>query len=290
VLRGLVVPRLGDARLQSLLPADLIRLYAGLLAAGRRPGHGLSSRTVRYVHTVFGKALGDAVKQGLLARNPAELATPPSHASTRAPEMQTWTPEELRSFLAFAEGDRLGAFFRVAAMTGMRLSEVCGLKWSDLEGNRLAVRRQVTVVASELHLADVKTARSRRSVDLDPETIANLRDHRRVQLEERMALGLASRPEMMFTDPDGSLLTPGLVSRRFDRLVKASGLQRIRFHDLRHSHATHLIRAGAHAKVVAERLGHASASFTLDRYGHVLAGMGADAAAAVAALVDQGER
>jgi integrase len=79
------------------------------------------------------------------------------------------------------------------------------------------------------------------------------------------------------------------VTRSFDRLVRRSGLPRTRFHDLRHSHATHLIKAGAHAKVVAERLGHSSASFTLDRYGHVLKGMGADAAAAVAALVDGSE-
>jgi integrase len=91
---------------------------------------------------------------------------------------------------------------------------------------------------------------------------------------------------MMFTRPDGSLLVPERVARSFERLVKRSGLPRIRFHDLRHSHATHLIRAGAHVKVVAERLGHASASFTLDKYGHVLKGMCADAAAAVAALVD----
>lgn len=99
MLTGLVVPRLGDARLQALLPADLNRLYAALLGEGRRPGRGLSTRTVRYVHTILGKALCDAVKQGLLTRNPADLASPPSHASTRAPEMATWTPEQLREFL-----------------------------------------------------------------------------------------------------------------------------------------------------------------------------------------------
>ena len=240
---------------------------------------------MRYAHTIIHKCLADAVREGLLARNPADLAKPPAMSATRAPEMSTWSPEELREFLRFAEGDRLGVFFRVAGMTGMRLSELCGLKWSDLDGGeRLSVQRQVTTTGGTLALANVKTARSRRSVDLDPETVAALGRHRRAQLEERLELGLGSRPEMMFTEPDGSLLSPRRTSARFERLVTAPGTSKIRFHDLRHSHATHLIKAGAHPKVVADRLGHSSSSFTLDRYGHVLAGMGADAAAA--ALVD----
>jgi integrase len=290
LMRGLVTPRIGGARLQSLLPADLNRLYASLLAEGRRSGRGLSNRTVRYVHTIVRKCLADAVREGLLARNPADLAKPPSLSSTRAPEMQTWEPEELRQFLALVESDRLAALYRLAGMTGLRLGEMCGLRWADLEDGRLQVHRQVTVAAGAPLLADVKTDRSRRSVELDPETIVTLGHHRRAQLEERMALGLASRPEMMFTQPDGSLLDPEGVSRTFTRHVKVSGLPRITFHGLRHSHATHLIKAGTHVKVIADRLGHSSASFTLDRYGHVLRGMGADAAVAVAALVDGGER
>jgi integrase len=282
-MTGHIVRHLGDARLQSLLPADLNRCYAALRNEGLRPGPGLSRATVRKVHVTAHKMLADAVKEGLVARNVADLASPPSTSSTRPPEMQTWTPAELAEFLAFVEGDRLAVLLRVAGMTGMRVSELCGLKWSDFDGDRISVQRQATRGGT---LTDVKTAQSRRSIDLDPETVGALGRHRRAQLEERMALGIGGRPEMMFTEPDGSLLNPQRVSRSFDNLVRRSALLRIRFHDLRHSHATHLIKAGAHPKVVADRLGHVSASFCLDRYAHVLAGMGADAAAAVAALVD----
>jgi integrase len=170
----------------------------------------------------------------------------------------------------------------------MNVSRLCGLKWSDLDGDRLAVQRQVTTAGGKLTLADVKTPRSRRSIDLDPVTVAALGRHHLAQLEERLALGLGSRAEMIFCELDGSLLRPGRVSKKSVALIKASGLPKIRFHDLRHSHASHLIKSGAHPKLVADRLGHSSASFTLDRYGHVLAGMGADAARAVAALVDGG--
>jgi integrase len=290
VLEGLVAPRIGAARLHALTAADLNKLYSGLLAEGRRD-RPLSARTVHYVHVVVGKCLGDAVRQGVLARNPADFATPPSSSSTRPPEMQVWSPAETAEFLRFveAEGERLATFYRLAAMTGARRGELCGLKWSDLEGSRLAIRRQVTVSnGGEPTLAPPKTDRARRSIDLDAATVAALARHRREQTEERLALGIGGRSEMMFTAADGSLLNPRWASRNFDQLVKASGMKRVRFHDLRHAHATHLLQAGQSAKVVADRLGHASSSFSLDRYAHVIDSMGADAAAAVARLVDEG--
>jgi integrase len=289
----LAVGHLGDARLQSLLPADLNRCYAALLAESPRgTKRGLSPATVGKVHVAIGKCLGDAVKQGLLARNVAELASPPSASSTRAPETQVWTPAETAEFLRFVEarGDRNATLYRLAAMSGLRRGELCGLKWDDLEGSRLSVRRQVTVSnGQEPYVGEVKTARARRNIDLDDETVAKLRVHRRAQTEERLALGLGGRFEFVFAEPDGSLLDPRNVTARFNQAVKDSGMKRVRFHDLRHGHATHLLRAGQSAKLVADRLGHASASFSLDKYAHVIAGMGADAAAAVAALVD-GER
>jgi integrase len=286
-MTGHLVKHLGDARLQLLEPADLNRCYAALLAEGRRPGRGLSLATVRKVHITAGKLLGEAVKQKVLVRNPAADASPPKPSAARAPEMTTWSAGELREFLEFTADDELGVLFRVVGMSGLRRGEVCGLRWSDLEDDRLAVRRQVVLVDGEPRLADLKTDGSRRSIDLDAETVAVLARHRRAQLEERMALGLG-RSEMIFTTPAGGLLNPESVARSFERRVKASGQRRIRFHDLRHSHASHLIQSGAHAKLVAERLGHASAAFTLDRYGHLFPSTGADAAAAVAALVDGG--
>jgi integrase len=289
VLDGLVVPRIGEARLQALTAADQNKLYSGLLAEGRR-GRPLSARTVRYVHVVLGKCLSDAVRQGVLARNPADLATPPRSSSTKPPEHQVWSPAETAEFLRFveAEGDRLAALYRVAAMSGMRRGELAGLKWGDLNGSQLSVRRQVTVANNERpRVADLKTDRARRSIDLDDETVARLRTHRREQSEERLALGLGGRSEFMFTELDGSLLDPRNVTRRFGAAVKASGLpRRVKFHSLRHGHASHMLAAGVSVKLVSDRLGHANPALTLSVYSHVIGSQGADAAAAVAALVD----
>jgi integrase len=134
---------------------------------------------------------------------------------------------------------------------------------------------------------DVKTKRSRRVLDVDPTTMAVVKRWRKQQREYRLLMGAGWRDTgLVFTDPTGVGWHPDTVSQAFDRLVTSSPLPRIRLHDLRHSHATHLLAAGVNVKVISERLGHASVSFTLDTYAHVMPGQQADAAAAVSALVD----
>ena len=282
--------------------AVLDRLYSKLATSGKRDGAGLSLRTVRYVHSIIGKALADAERKGLVNRNVARLASPPATSSTRAPEMTAWTPAELRAFLDSVADHHHGALYRLAAMTGLRRAEVCGLRWADvdLDGGVLRVRQTITSVqeptgADEgpktrrtLVVGDTKTARSRRTLDLDPGTIATLRSHRTAQLEQRMLMGGGWTDHgLVFAMPDGQPWNPDVLTRGFDRLVRASDLPRIRLHDLRHTHASHLLAAGVNVKVVSDRLGHASVAFTLDVYGHVLPGQQADAAARVAALVDE---
>ena len=133
----------------------------------------------------------------------------------------------------------------------------------------------------------MKTPRSRRGIDLDPVTLAVLRSHRAHQLEQRLLMGAGyCDRDLVFSRPDGEPWNPDSVGRAFARAVARTDLKRIRLHDLRHTHATHLLAAGVNMKVVSERLGHATVGFTLDTYGHVLPGQQADAAAAVAALVD----
>jgi integrase len=288
VLERHVIPRLGLGELQKVSPLDLDALYAAMLAApeGGRP---LSHRTVRFTHSVIGKALADAERKGLVARNVARLASPPSTSSSRAPEMRVWSPADLRALLALTADHRFGALFRVAAMTGLRRAELCGLSWLDvdLDMARLTVRRSLTAVRSQLVEGEPKTTRGRRAVDLDAVTVAVLRAHRTAQREQRMLLGSAYRDlGYVFAAPDGAPSKPDTVGQAFERIVARSGLPRIRFHDLRHTHASHLLAAGVNVKIVSERLGHASASFTLDVYGHVMPGQQASAAAAAAALVD----
>ncbi len=203
--------------------------------------------------------------------------------------MAYWTPDELRSFLGLVEESRHYAFVRLASMSGLRRGELCGLRWTDvdLEAGRVSVRQAITTVNSKPILTPVKTARSRRVVDVDPVTVAVLKAHRSSQLAERLLIGSGYRDHgLVFVMPDGTPTHPNVVSRWFDRAVTRSKLRRIRLHDLRHTHASHLLAAGVNVKVVSERLGHASVSFTLDTYAHVMPGQQADAAASVAALVD----
>jgi integrase len=204
--------------------------------------------------------------------------------------MSVWTPDELHEFLEVSAGSHHGALLRVAALTGLRRSELCGLRWQDVDltALRLTVRQAITTADHVPVAGETKTTRSRRAVDLDATTAAALRAHRKRQREERMLLGPGWRDSgLVFTMRDGSGWHPDVITRAFDRLVERSGLPRITFHDLRHTHATHLLAAGVNVRVVSERLGHASTAFTLDVYGHVLPGQPADAAAAVAALVDR---
>jgi integrase len=144
----------------------------------------LSLRTVRYVHSILSKALGDAERKGLLSRNVARLASPPKVSATRAPEQTTWTPDELRSFLGLVEDHRYGPLVRTAAMTGLRRSELCGLRWADVDVDTamLTVRQSTQLVGGRILVGDVKTSRSRGRLDLDAGTVTVLRAHRRAQL------------------------------------------------------------------------------------------------------------
>jgi integrase len=293
-----VLPDVGAKRLDALTVHDLDALYGRLLESGKRrkPSGGLSPRSVRYVHTVVHKALSDAVKKGTLVRNVAEVASPPSAKSTKAPEMAWWTPVELRCFLDLTADEAYGPLFRVAAMTGMRRGEVCGLRWSDvdLDKTRLEVRQQLLVVRSPgapdggLRFSErTKTDHGRRRIDLDLGTVAVLRTQKRRQAEHRLAVGAGWTDNgLVFTEPDGSCLDPESVAKTFTRRVERSKLPRIRFHDLRHTHVAHLVESGTvPILAISKRLGHASVAFTMDRYGHLAADAGADAANAAAALV-----
>jgi integrase len=280
-----VVPRLGGLALQQVTPARLNALYSELLDHGRADGKGLAPGSVRQVHLALHGAFAAAVRWQYMARNPAALADPPRGTSQT---MRVWTADELGRFLAGVAGERLYALFHVLASTGMRRGEALGARWEDLDlgSARWRVRRTLLPVKGGTIEGTPKTGRGQRSVALDPGTVRTLRAWRKRQLEERMAWGAAwTDSGRVFTREDGTDLHPSRVSETFDRLVKRSGLPRVRLHDLRHGHCTLALAAGVHPKVVQERLGHSSVAFTLDRYSHVVPAMQEDAADTVARLV-----
>jgi integrase len=287
--RGLVerhaLPELATLQLTDVNALHLDAVYRKMHTGG------LSARSIRFLHTVLHRAFADAERKRLLARNPASGATPPSASAARAPEQSVWTASELARFLASVEGHHHETLFRLTALTGLRRGEVLGLSWDcvDREHRRVTVRQTLIEIAGQLHTAEPKTARSRRIVDIDPATAHALEQHRKRQGEIAQRVGEPwNERNLVFVSPEGDPYKPESISQAFERTVARVGLPRLRFHDLRHTHATLLLASGANAKVVSERLGHSSVAFTLDTYGHVLPGQQASAANAVARLIDGG--
>jgi integrase len=257
-------------------------LYAQLLADGRKnqAGGGLSARSVRYIHTIIHRLLKDAVRWGRLARDAADAADPPRSASSHT-EMVTWTGEETGRFLAGVRDDRLAAAFVLLATTGARRGEVLGLRWSDVD---LDAGRAAIAVHHRVQLGEPKTARGRRTIDLDAMTVIAHREHRKHQVAERLLMGAGWTDQgLVFCRVDGGPLHPERFTRTFRDRVRQLGLPPIRLHDLRHGWATLALASGVHPKVVQERLGHATIGVTLDIYSRVTARMQSDAAEQVAA-------
>jgi integrase len=281
-------PHIGRIPLQKLQPGDLDELYVLLLTSGKRngAGGGLAPKTVRNVHATIQSALTDATRKGTVIRNVADLADPPS-ISRSGRSMSVWTGDELRVFLAAMADHDLYPIYFLAATTGMRRGELAGLPWRnvDLDAARLTVNQQIVSVGYQLIEDDLKTESSRHTIDLDERTVAELRRHRRHQLEQRMATGRRGDDTYVFAKPDGSPVHPDLISQTFERAVAQLDVPRIRLHDLRHTHATILLQQGVPVKVVSERLGHSSPAFTMTVYQHVMPGMQAQAAATFSAAV-----
>jgi integrase len=276
-----VVPMLGSVRLQALTAPMLTVVYRKL-----GDDKALSPKTIRHVHTTIRKALSDAMKWGLVERNAASTAEPPKLVRS---EMKTWNAGEVRAFLRYVEDDPMKVVFTLLCTTGMRRGEVLGLRWSDVDFDnaRLRVQQTLTSVEYQLVFGEPKTARGRRSVPIDPTTLSVLRQHRARQNETRLMMGSAwtNAGDLVMVKPDGSPIHPDTVSDTFDRRVKASGLRKIRLHDLRHTWATLALEANVPVKVVSEVLGHNSPAFTLDVYSHVTPVMMEDLARSIGATI-----
>ena len=286
--RRYIKPHLGDVKLTKLTPLHLERLYRTLMAEGGQNGRPLSPKTVLRVHRVIRKAIGDAERKGILQRNVARLADKPSIAQLDT-ERPAWTPDELRMFLAAAEGDELFALYRLAALTGMRRGELCGLRWEDvdLSEQSVRVRKALAMINGTPSVATPKSRRSRRVIDIDERTTQILQEHRERQLEAAEFVGAGwQETGYVFTTVIGTHQHPDNVSKRFVALVRSVDVKYLTLHGLRHTHATHLLAMGKNPRMVSERLGHADVAFTLQVYGHVLPGHQREAAEAAAGIVD----
>jgi integrase len=276
VLRLYIRPDLGDIPVCELSTEIIEQAYDGLLAPG------ISSRTVRYAHSILSAALRQAVERSQLLRNPAQFAKLP-----RVPKREgRWlTSEQAAGFLAAAEGDPWKAFFLTALDTGCRPPEVLALMWRDVDLDRATAVVQRSLYrrkgARAFEFTEPKTQSSRRNIALAPSTVTALREHRKDQNLQRLAAGSEYEAhQLVFAGPTGR--PPqyrNLIRHHFKPLLAKAGLpSSTRLYDLRHSCASLLLEVGENTKVIALRLGHASIRTTLNTYGHLGPNMQQEAA------------
>ena len=270
-----IAPSLGRMKLKALTTAHVRGLYR------ERLDSGLSPRTVRYIHTTLNKALRQAVNDSLLPRNAAASVKPPK---ARTKEIRPLDRDQVRTFLETVSGHRLQALYIVAVTAGLREGELLGLKWEDvdLEAGKLQVRRTLSEARSGRIFEATKSGKGR-SINLTRKAIEALKSHRKRLLEEKLGLGsLWQENGLVFPSKVGTPLSGRNLNRAYKRHLQRAGLSTtFRFHDLRHTCATLLLRQGVHVKFVQELLGHGDIAITLNVYSHVLPDMGDTAAGAM---------
>jgi integrase len=278
-VRRHIIPAIGRIKLAQLQPAHVQGLYAAMQK------QGLAAKTIRNAHGVLHTALGKAVRWGLIPRNVASLATPPK---AKAAEFRTLTVEEAKRLGRAARGSRWAPMLLLALTTGLRQGELLGLRWADIDfaAQILQVRRQYERDGS----FSTPKASSQRRLDLAPAELRALRIQRALQDQDRERWGGDyADQDLVFATHRGQPLMHRNVLRAFTRLLKKADLPAIRFHDLRHTNATLMLKQGVHPKVVQERLGHSQIGITLNTYSHVLPGLGREAVERLGAILQAGE-
>jgi integrase len=291
IVENRLKPHLGRHKVKNLQPAQVGRMFTALRQPGAnrrgKAAKGLSETSLQHTHAALRTALDYAIRQRIIAYNVMDDVDRPRRQATR---MGVWSPDELARFLRHVNDDRLAPLLRLASHTGARRSELLGLCWPelDLDAATMSVAGRRTRVGYEMiERAGTKTAAGARVVDLDPVTVEALKLWKKAQEAERLAwVDAYVHTTYVFTTENGEPVHADHVSQRFERLVADAGVPPIRFHDMRHTHATLLLKAGVPPHVVAQRLGHSSPALTLSIYSHVLPRQQSEAAAAFAKLVE----
>lgn len=277
LLRLHIRPALGSRLIGTICQIDIQSLYAQMYE------RGLSARTIEYTNAVLTSAFRQAVRWKMLAEDPCAGVDLPR---AKRKEMEALSVEECRRFLEVAEKSEWFPLLALALTTGMRPSEYLALKWSDIDWRRgtASVCRTIQVSGSSWTFDDTKRKRSRRIVKLQNFVMKALRDLRENREGERE--GNCSLPqELVFLSAAGLPLNQRTVKREFRKLLALAGIRSVRLYDLRHTAATLGIAAGVSVKAISDQLGHASISFTLERYSHVLPSIQDEAAAKIEQLL-----
>ncbi|MFD0680345.1 MULTISPECIES: tyrosine-type recombinase/integrase [unclassified Paenibacillus] len=253
-----ILPALGMYELSNLKPRTIQNFYNDLVNQGK-----LSRENVQKVHSLVHDSLKRAERWGMLNRNPASLVDRP-RASKK--EMNFWIQEEVLVFLKEAKEDRLYVAFLLAITTGMRQSEILGLRWKDIDFNdgSLCIVQTLSHDGKRL-LTGAKTNASIRRVDLPEETLRVLRiQYKLIKSEKRELIDGYQDNDLIVCTQLGTPVIPRNLMRSFYRITHNADVPKIRFHDLSHTHASFLLKQGVNPKIIAERLGHANIRITLE--------------------------
>jgi integrase len=277
-----IAPLLGGLTLPKLQPAHISVAYTKALTSGRRDGRGgLSARAVTHMHRVLREALQQAVRwQAGVARNAADAVNPPK---VERKQLSTYDIQQTAELLESLRGNRMFIPALLAVLCGLRRGEIAALQWRhvDLDRRQISVVQSAEQTRTAVRYKPPKSGRAR-TVAISETVAAELRAHRIAQAQALLSLGTRISDEsFVVAQADGSALQPNSLTHEWVRQIGKTALPRIRYHDLRHAHATHLLSSGIHPKVASERLGHGKVGITLDLYSHVLPGMQEDAAARV---------
>ena len=265
-----IKPYLGDKKLSAITTADVQKLYKWLKTNGRinehyEKGDALADSSVRSIHMLLHQALDEAVRQRLIVKNPTDGTVIPK--ANHAPK-QVLTEAQLEKFMNVVRADPVWwDFFYTELTTGLRKGEICGLKWMDFDetAGRLHIRRSVSKRSGGgVKVGETKTTTGNRSIQLPPSTVEILKNRKKKSFSDWIFHN-PTVPELP--------LSPETAYNRMKTLLRYAGLPLIRFHDLRHTFATHALSGGVDAKTLSSILGHTNPSFTLDTYTHVTTDM-----------------
>jgi integrase len=275
IVRVHLIPALGSFPLLALQPHHIQKYYTQALESGRRDGKGgLSARTVHHHHRVLFEALRYGVKHEILVRNVTEAVDPPRPKNKK---LAVLGAREVQLILDTVKDTPYYVIFFTKAYTGVRRSELCGLRWCDidLEKSTISVVQTLHQLrGGEYIFRETKSKCGRRQIALSPSLAILLWEYRLKQEHAQRLLGKTlAHTDLVFSHPNGKPIRPNSITRAFQTIARSVGLEGARLHDLRHAHATILLQQGVHPKIVQERLGHSTVATTLDIYSHVLPGL-----------------
>lgn len=274
-----LIPNIGAIKLNALNAHTVQKLYNSI---DRAP------RTVAAIHGVLHSALAQAVELGYISTNVAGACKLPR---AEVPEIHPLDEKQTVAFLETIKGHKYERLFKVALFTGMRQSELIGLVWDCVDFNKgtILIRQQIVDTQGRYFLSSPKSDKPR-TITPAPEVMQMLREQRKTQMEWRLMAGTGwefwQGHELVFTNEIGNHIIHTTLRRHLKRIVTALGLPGVRFHDLRHTYAVASIKAGDDIKTLQQNMGHHSAAFTLDKYGHVTEQMKKDSATRMQMYID----